>query len=162
MRRSKPRVFLDSSALIAAIFSPREDSASRQLLRLGESALVELRVNREVLRDTEYLIRKRKPALLAIFALLLDQSHVEVVADASQKLVELCLEMTGYLPDARVLAAAVECDADVFATYDTEHFLQNPLIGPPRTRLRVLNAPQTVAWYLALMQDPAQETKEDV
>lgn len=119
-------------------------------------------MNREVLRDTEYLIRKRKPALLAIFALLLDESHVEVVADASRKLVELRLEMTGCLPDARVLAAAVGCDADVFVIYDTEHFLQNPLIGPPRTRLRVLKAPQTVAWYLALMQDPKQGTTSEV
>lgn len=152
MTRSKPCVFLDSSALIAAIFSPRTDSASRQLLRLGESTLMELRVNREVLRDTEYLVRKRKPALLAVLALLMDQSNIEIVSDASREMIERCLEMTGYLPDARVLAAAVECGADVFTTYDTEHFLQNPLIGPPRTRLRVLNAPQTVAWCLTWMR----------
>jgi len=152
----KPRVFLDSSALIAAILSPREDSASRRLLRLGEAGVVALRASREVLRDAEYLIR-RNPALLPLLALLLDQSNVKIVSDAPQEMIEQCLEMTGYLPDARVLAAAVECGADVFATYDTEHFLQNPLIGPPRTRLCVMNAHQAVDWCLAQLLSSSQD-----
>lgn len=54
--------------------------------------------------------------------------------------------MTGYLPDARVLASAVECDADLFLMHDTEHFLQNPLIGPPDTRLRVMTLFQGLDW----------------
>ncbi len=153
----KPRVFLDSSLLIAAILSPREDSASRQLLRLGETGVVELRVSREVLRDAEYLIRRRNPALLPLLALLLDQCRVKIVSDAPAETIEQCLEMTGYLPDARVLAAAVECGADIFATYDTEHFLQNPLIGPPRTRLQVMNAFQTVEWCHARILSSRQE-----
>jgi len=153
----KPRVFLDSSALIAAILTPRKDSVSRRLLRLGEAGVVALRASREVLRDAEYLIRRRNPALLPLLALLLDQCNVKVVSDASQEMIEQCLEMTGYLPDARVLAAAVECGADIFATYDTEHFLQNPLIGPPRTRLRVMNANQTVEWCLAQIVSSSQD-----
>ncbi len=157
----KPRVFLDSSALIAAILSPREDSASRQLLRLGEAGVVNLRVSREVLRDTEYLIRRRNPALLPLLALLLDQSNIKVVSDAHKETVEQCLEMTGYLPDARVLAAAVECGADIFATYDTEHFLQNPLIGPLRTRLRVMNAHQAVEWCHAQLLASSQDETTD-
>lgn len=153
----KPRVFLDSSALIAAILSSREDSASRRLLRLGEAGVVALRASREVLRDAEYLIRRRNPALLPLLALLLDQANVKIVSNAPQEMIEQCLEMTGYLPDARVLAAAVECGADVFATYDTEHFLQNPLIGPPRTRFRVMNAHQTVEWCLAQILSRSQD-----
>ncbi len=157
----KPRVFLDSSALIAAILSPREDSASRRLLRLGEAGVVALRASREVLRDAEYLVRRRNPALLPLLALLLDQANVKIVSNAPEEMIEQCLEMTGYLPDARVLAAAVECGADIFATYDTEHFLQNPLIGPPRTRLRVTDAHQAVEWCLAqLLSDGQNGTPE--
>ena len=153
----KPRVFLDSSALIAAILSPREDSASRQLLRLAEAGVVDLRASREVLRDAEYLIRKRNPALLTLLALLLEQANVTIVPDPQAETIEQCLEMTGYRPDARVLAAAVECDTDVFATYDAEHFLQNPLIGPPRTRLRVMDPFHTAQWCRAELLSSSQK-----
>ena len=39
--------------------------------------------------------------------------------------------MTGYRPDARVPAAAIECAADVLVTFDSTHFLGNPSIKPP-------------------------------
>ncbi len=158
----KPRVFLDSSALIAAILSLRDDSASRRLLHLGEANAIDLRVSREVLRDTEYLIRRRNSSLLPLLALLLDQANVQIVSNGSREMVEQCMDMTGYLPDARVLAAAVDCGADIFATYDTEHFLQNPLIGPPRTHLRVMNAHQTVEWCLAQLLLTSQDDAEDL
>ena len=40
----------------------------------------------------------------------------------------------------------VECDVDLFLTHDTEHFLQNPLIGPPETRLRVMTLYDALEW----------------
>nr|WP_309690468.1 PIN domain-containing protein [Armatimonas sp.] len=142
----RPKLFLDSSAVIAAALSSREDSPGRQLLLLGEAGVVDLRISREVLSDLERLLRKRNPSALARFVVLLDVADVATVPDPAQETVERCVELTGYLPDARVLAAAVECDADLFVTHDTEHFLQNPLIGPPDTRLRVKDSRQALLW----------------
>nr|WP_309689834.1 PIN domain-containing protein [Armatimonas sp.] len=146
---SRPKLFLDSSAVIAAALSSREDSPGRQLLLLGEAGVVDLRISREVLSDLERLLRKRNPSALARFVVLLDAADVATVPDPSPETVERCVELTGYLPDARVLAAAVECDADLFVTHDTEHFLQNPLIGPPDTRLRVKDSRQALTWCRA-------------
>ncbi len=142
----KPKLFWDSSGLIAAVLSPSAESPGRQLLRLGEAGAVDLRVSREVLRDAEYVIRQRRPSLLAQLARILDAADVATTPDPNRETIERCLDMTGYLPDARVLAAAVECDADIFITHDTEHFLQNPLIGPPDTRLRVMTPRPCLDW----------------
>jgi predicted nucleic acid-binding protein len=137
---------LDSSALIAAALSPREDSPGRQILLLGEAGIVDLRMSREVLSDIERLLRRRNPDVLARFVILLDAADVAMVPDPAPDTIERCLDLTGYLPDARVLAAAVECDADLFVTHDVEHFLQNPLIGPPDTRLRVKDSRNALEW----------------
>ncbi len=51
----RPKLFLDSSAVIAAALSSREDSPGRQLLLLGEAGVVDLRISREVLSDLERL-----------------------------------------------------------------------------------------------------------
>jgi predicted nucleic acid-binding protein len=124
----RPKLFLDSSALIAAALSPREDSPGRQILLLGQAGIVDLRTSREVLSDIERLLRRRNPDALARFVVLLDAADVAMV------------------PGARVLAAAVECDADLFVTHDVEHFLQNPLIGSPDTRLRVKDSRNALEW----------------
>ena len=78
--------------------------------------------------------------------MILHQASVATTLDPDPQTVERCIEMTGYEPDARVLAAAIECDADLFLTHDTEHFLQNPLISPPDTRLRVMTLRDALAW----------------
>ncbi|HLK60697.1 MAG TPA: PIN domain-containing protein [Chthonomonadaceae bacterium] len=157
---SKPKLFWDSSGLLAAVMSPDAMSASRQLLRLGEVGAVDMRASREVLRDIETLVRKRKAALLPQLAQILDRANIAITLDPNQETVDRCIEMTGYLPDARVLAAAVECDADLFLTFDTEHFLQNPLIGPPDTRLRVVTPKQALDWCRIHFEAKDKETNE--
>ena len=150
----KPKLFWDSSGLIAAIMSPTEASASRQVLRLGEAEVVELCASREVLRDLEYVLRQCRPELLPGLAQALNQASVVITPDPSAEAVAQCLEMTGYLPNARVLAAAIECGADLFVTFDAEHFLRNPLIGPPDTKLRVMAAHQALAWCSEQLKNP--------
>ncbi len=142
----RPRLFWDSSGLIAAIMSPSDQSAGRQLLKLGEAGLIDSRVNREVLSDCDRVIRRIDPQRVKQLAVLIHQANIATALDPNEETIQLCLEMTGYLPDARVLASAIECDADVFVIQDTEHFLQNPLIGPPDTRLRVMTLRQALAW----------------
>jgi predicted nucleic acid-binding protein len=142
----KPKVFLDSSALISAVMSKNDDSDMRRLLKLGETNIIDLKVSHEVLNDTEFIIRKNGSASLPLLAVIFDASNLSTTLDPSEETIEYCIDLTGYLPDARVLARAVESDCNLFVTFDFEHFLQNPLIGPPRTKLKVVNAYDALDW----------------
>jgi len=153
----KPRLFWDSSGLIAAIMSPSNSSPGRLLLRLGEAGLVDMRVDREVLGDCERVLRRINPQRVKQLAVILYQANIATTLDPNQETIERCMEMTGYLPDARVLASAIECDADLFLTQDTEHFLQNPLIGPPDTRLRVVTLFQAMTWCREELQQLSEQ-----
>jgi predicted nucleic acid-binding protein len=141
--RDKARLFWDSSAIIAAVMS---EDAGRQLLRLGEAEVVEMRLSRDVLQDLEFVISKRKPGLLKELAVLLDAAGFDLSPDPNDETVDQCQELTGYRPDARVLAAALECDADLFITSDKVHFIGNPLIGPPTTNVRVTTPREALDW----------------
>ncbi len=125
--------------------SPDMNSAGRQLLRLGEAGVVEMRLSRDVVEDLEYVVSRRKPALLQDLALLLDRANFDLTPDPNAETIDQCEELTGYRPDARVLAAAIECDADIFVTTDKVHFIGNPLIGPPATRVRVMTPHDALA-----------------
>lgn len=155
---SKPRVFWDSSAVITAIFSKRPHSEARQILQLGDLGFVDMRYCREVVQDAQFVVNKYRPDLMPELALTLDRANFAgESAQPARETVEACFEMTAYLPDARVLACAVECDADIFVTTDREHFVGNPLIGPPKTRLRVMTPPEALDWLQEELRRQGEE-----
>ena len=150
MAYTRPRVFWDSSAIITAIFSKRPHSEARQILQLGDLGYVDMRYCREVLQDIQYQVRKFRPDLMSELTLTLDRANFAgESAQPAPETVTLCFEMTAYLPDARVLACAIESDADIFVTTDKQHFVGNPLIGPPKTRLRVMTPSEALDWLQA-------------
>jgi predicted nucleic acid-binding protein len=142
----RPCIFWDSSGLLAAVMSPRDNSPGRLLLKLGEAGLVDMRLSREVLGDCERVLRRGDTQRVKQLAVLIDRANIAISLDPNDDTIEVCAQMTGYMPDARVLAAAVECSADVFVTHDREHFLENPLISPPDTNIRVLTVRESLEW----------------
>lgn len=158
MTYSKPRVFWDSSAIITSIFSKKPHSEARQLLQLGDLSLLDMRYCREVVRDVQYVVSKYRPDLIPELALTLSRANFAgESAEPASDTVKECLELTAYLPDARVLACAVECDADVFVATDKQHFVGNPLIGPPKTRLRVMTPHEALEWIQSVLKSQAKE-----
>lgn len=117
------RVFLDTSALFAGIWSA--EGGARMILKLGEAGAIHLLVSPQVLMEAEQVLRRKAPDLLGLFALLLDRSRVETVPAARPDAVQECLALTGYPADALVLAAAKGRAVDYFVTLDREHFLRN-------------------------------------
>ena len=115
-----------------------------------------MRLSREVLGDCDRVLRHRDPERRRQLAVLIHQANFATTLDPAEETIERCVDMTGYEPDARVLAAAIECDADLFLTQDTVHFLQNPLIGPPDTRLRVMTLFQALEWVRDRLQALAE------
>jgi len=110
---TKARVFLDTSALFAGIWSA--SGGSRMILRLGELGAIRLLVSPQVLEEIERTLRRKAPNSLGTLALLLDRSRVEVVLSPPPRSVLKSPVLTGHLGDAQVLAAAWAAGSDRLA-----------------------------------------------
>ena len=145
-----PKVFLDTSVLIAATFSAK--GGVREILQLGEIGAIQLFVSQAVLAELEENVLKKKPQYLAVIAAVLESCSVELVAPPAVETVQLCQRFLNYADDAVVLAAAVDAQTDYFVTLDRQHFLNNPLV--PTTLPLPLGAPgDFLAWYRARVGD---------
>jgi predicted nucleic acid-binding protein len=120
------RVFLDTSALFAGIWS--DAGGARMILKLGESRALEIWAGPQVLREIEAVICRKTPGATAFLALLLDRSGIRVVAAPSAKSVQEWLPLTGHPGDARVLAEACGAGADYLVTLDKEHLLNRQVL----------------------------------
>lgn len=122
--KPKPRLFLDTSALFAGIWSA--EGGARMLLKLGEAGAVELLVSSQVLEEIEDVIRRKAAELLPSLALLLDRSQAGVVVTAPDEVMERCRLLVSHPGDARILADAWHNRADYLVTLDRAHFLDVP------------------------------------
>ncbi len=123
---ARVKVFLDSSALFAGIWST--EGGARMILKLGEAGAIRLLVSSQVLAEAEGALRRKAPDALGLLALLLDRSCAEVVPLPTTEVVERLQRITNHRGDAQVLAAAWSATADYFVTLDREHFLNNPVL----------------------------------
>lgn len=120
----KVDVFLDTSALFSAMHSER--GGARLILELGEAGAIQLWVGPWVLREAESVIERKSPKSKVYFALLLDRSNIRVGEEAGEAALEEALAAVDYLPDAQVVAEALEVGVHYFVSFDREHLLENP------------------------------------
>lgn len=113
---------------------------------LGEAGVLDLRISREVIGDVERFVRARKPDILPKIAQIIDRAGAAITAEPAEETIAFCEQLTGYRPDARILAAAMECAADVLVTYDSTHLLGNSKIAPPDTSILVQNPKDCLEW----------------
>jgi hypothetical protein len=121
---SELRVFLDTSALFAAVSS--ELGGASLVLKLGEAGVVSLWVGPWVLREAESALARKSPRSKARFALLLDRARVHVGQEAGAKELKKALSVVGYLPDAQVVAEALTVGVDYFVSFDRKHLVGRP------------------------------------
>jgi hypothetical protein len=145
--QSRLLLFWDSSALIDAMFAP-EESPYHDLFDLGETDAIDMRVSPDVIRECEAILRRYGEEMLSLLAIALHEAHFATTPFPSNEMVDYCEQLTGYRSDARILAAAEECLADVLVTHDRKHFVGNPLISPPDTHCRVKTAQEALEWCL--------------
>lgn len=119
----RKRVFLDTSVLFAAVWS--EMGGSRLILKLGEAGAVSLWVGPWVLREADAVLQRKSAKSRPHLALLLDRAQVQVGREAGQKALEQALAVVAYLPDAQVLAEALEMGVDYFVLLDRKHLVGN-------------------------------------
>ena len=150
---SSPKLFLDSALLLAVLLSKNPAaSPCYGLLKMGEASLIDLYTSDAVLRETHGVLRDLlgddAERVKVILAENLAMGNVALTSPPSNDTVRHCVAITNYAPDARVLAAAIERDCEVFVTYDKTHLLRNPKIGPPNTRIVVLTGGEAKDWAI--------------
>jgi predicted nucleic acid-binding protein len=148
--KPRPCLFWDSSALIDATFAP-DASPYYDLFDLGETGALDMRVSPDVIRECEAILRRRGDNLVALLAVALHAANFATTPLPNKEMIDYCEQLTGYRNDARILATAEECLADVLITHDKTHFMGNPLLGPPDTHCRVKTAQETLDWLLTQM-----------
>ena len=117
------RVFLDTSALFAGIWSA--SGGARMILKLGEVDAIQLLISPQVLIEVKGALHRKAPEILDLLTLLLNRSQAEVVPSPTPDAVRESLALTHHAGDAQVLAAAWQTGIDYFVTLDQEHFLDN-------------------------------------
>jgi predicted nucleic acid-binding protein len=120
-RRSK-RVFLDTSAIFAAVLS--ESGGARKLLQLGEAGVIQLLIGPNVLRECEEVVKRKCPDSLPRLAYLLELAGIEITSKPGDEEVKAAKSIVSYKPDAYVLAEAMSAKPDWFITHDKQHFLK--------------------------------------
>lgn len=124
---SEPRVFLDTSALFAAV-APDQGGA-RMILKLGEAGAVSLWVGPMALSEADAVLTRKSPRSKVRFALLLHQANVHVGPAATPDMLTHACSVVDYLPDAQVLAEALAAGVDYLVSLDKRHLVGNPRAG---------------------------------
>ncbi len=124
---AKRRVFLDTSALFAAVYS--DTGGARLILKLGEAGALSLWIGPRVLEESENVIRRKSPKSLAYFAILLDGANIQIGPEADDDALSEALSVIDYAPDAQVVAEALMLDVDYLVSFDRDHLVGNPGLG---------------------------------
>lgn len=152
MRRQaiRPRLFWDTSALIDAIFAV-DDWPYVDLFQLGEADAVDMRISPDVLRECHGVLGRYGEIERSRLDIALSEANFATTPEPAEETVQYCLELTGYRSDARILAAAEECAADILVTHDKQHFLGNPLVSPPETHCLAMTADEAMVWCVQII-----------
>jgi len=121
MATKRLRIFIDTSALFAAVLSP--SGGARKLFLLGEAGVLRLVVGPAVLSEADAVLQRKARASRPVLAQLLDAARVETCPAPNEAQIEAARKYVTYPPDARVLAEAICASPDWFVTHDEEHFL---------------------------------------
>ncbi len=118
MASRPPKVFLDSSVLIAATISAK--GSARDLLNHGFRGEYDLIISTDVIAECERNLREKAPGVLPLFTTFLAflphriEPTAEQVAQAAAHI---------EAKDAAIVAAAAAARAQFLATYDRRHLL---------------------------------------
>ena len=117
-----PRVFIDSSVLIAASFS--SSGASREIIRQAIRGTITLVVSHLVVEETERNLAFKAPETLSAFRRFLDLVPFETARPTKQQVLDAAKYTD--IKDAPIVAGAKSVHADYLVSLDRRH-----LVGAP-------------------------------
>ncbi len=136
-----PRVFVDSSVLIAGVLSP--SGGARAILVLAEAEVLTVVISQQVQVECERVLQTKAPLALAPYHEALRAIPFEVCVDPTPEQVERAAQSID-IDDASILDAAIATAPDYVASLDRKHFLQ-PEVAQ-RSGLRIGTPGDFVAW----------------
>ena len=139
----RPRVFLDTSALLAGLASPR--GASNAILALAEAGLLTLVVSEQVLVEAERNLQEKLRKAIPEYRRFLAACSVTTIPDPSAADVANA-EAIIHTKDAPILRAAMDAQVDYLVTLNRKHFLGNPEVTR-RSGLRIGAPEDFLAWF---------------
>lgn len=139
----KINIFLDSSALIAGIFS--ETGAAHVLLQLGETEDIALTISELVIKETKRSIGRKKPESLEIAEQEIQKSNIKILQDPSYKEIQANLYLMDDPDDVPILLAANKAKVDYLAKHDHKHFLDDPKVAE-RARIKIGTPGDVLTW----------------
>ncbi len=144
----QPRVFIDTSALFAGIWS--EQGGARMMLKLGEAGAIDLVLSAQVLEELEGALRRKAPDALADLAVLLDRARIEIAPEAAPEESALGKSLVARPANARIVAAALTDRPDYFVTLDRQHLLDNVALAQAAP-FEVGTPGDFLAWFRAML-----------
>lgn len=129
------RVFLDSSVLVAGIFS--QTGASSAILDLGEAGEIVIVLSKGVLVETDRVFEKKFPGLAGEFRNFIKNLSPVMIDDPTAHEVREAAKAIDR-DDALILAAAGKVNIHYLVSLDTKHFhspsarqyLKIPIVTP--------------------------------
>jgi predicted nucleic acid-binding protein len=115
------RIFLDSSVLYAAAFSPT--GPARRLLFKGLEGSVTLLISDLVLEERKRNLTKNAPVALPYFTILADLFSPFLIRPTKAEVFKAAQVV--HLKDAAIVAAAAKGKAEYLATHDVKHLLSH-------------------------------------
>ena len=131
MKPIRPRVFLDSSVILAGVGS--ETGASGTLLDLCEAELVVSVLSKQVVVEVDRAVSAKLPHIAEKLRHFLRHLRPIMVEDPPVEKVRQAVKRVHH-KDAPILAAAAEAKVDYLITLDKKHFLrarQKQKFDPP-------------------------------
>jgi len=136
-------IFLDSSALIAGIFS--ETGAAHVLLQLGETEDIVLTISELVVDETKRSVIRKAPDFLEEVEKGIVKSKIKILGDPSSEEVQANLYLMEDPNDVPILLAAMKAKVDYLATHDHKHFLDDPKVAE-KSGLLIGTPGDALAW----------------
>jgi len=127
------RVFIDSSVLIAASYSPT--GASHEIIRQAIRGIISLVVSKLVLEETRRNLAIKAPETLPAFQQFLDIVSFEIVRPTMRQVLQAA-QYTA-LKDAPIVAAAKRARVDYLISLDRRHLVGVPEIAQ-RSGLKIM------------------------
>ena len=139
----RPRVFLDTSVLLAGLAS--RTGASNKILALAEAGLLTLVVSEQVLVEAEQNLKEKLPKALPEYERFLTTCPMEEVPAPSAAEVMSAKEII-QAKDASILAAAKNAQVDYLVTLNRKHFLEDSDVAI-KSGLRIGTPGDFLAWW---------------
>ena len=139
----KLNLFLDSSALFAGVVS--STGASRVLLLLGESEVIQITISEQVITETERAVARKAPQAMTYLRKALRKTKLRTMPSPSRQQVEAHQDLIIDPTDVPIVLAAMNAHVDYLVTLNRRHFIDDPGVAE-KSGLRIGSPGDALAW----------------